>query len=296
MRSHISCATSSVCVLIRIATPRSLMRRKTSLIRRAPRGSRPTIGSSTTTACGRCRKAAHMTSRCFMPCEKLSTSSFSQRRSSKSSSISCTRPVDAVAVEAVEAPVKPQELAGGELLVDERPIGDESERRLRELRLRGDVVPVDHDAAGGRLQQPGDHAERRRLSRAVRAEEAVNLSRLDVEADAVDRGELAVLLDEIVDGNHRGDGLHQQQAPVRRCGTSSEIGERSDGRPIRIGVAFSASFMSRTVILSRPMSGRMAACLSRPPRASRRCVASAGNSFSVGSTGSQRPRPDPSSM
>ena len=31
------------------------------------------------------------------------------------------------------------------------------------------------------------------------------------------------------------------------------------------------------LIFSRPISGRIAACLSRPPRASRRCVASAGN-------------------
>ena len=78
MRSHISSATSSVCVLIRIATPFWLITRKTSLIRRAPRGSSPTIGSSTSTACGRCRNAEHITSRCFMPCEKLSTSSCAQ--------------------------------------------------------------------------------------------------------------------------------------------------------------------------------------------------------------------------
>ena len=91
MRSHISCATSSVCVLMRIATPCSLMRLKTLLMSFAPRGSSPTIGSSTSTACGRCRNAAHMTSRCFMPCEKLSTSSFSQRPSSNRSSISRTR-------------------------------------------------------------------------------------------------------------------------------------------------------------------------------------------------------------
>ena len=52
-----------------------------------------------------------------------------------------------------------------------------------------------------------------------------------------------------------------------------------------------ASSRSRIVIFSRPMSGRIAACLSRPPRASRRCVASAGNWLNVGSTGSHRPRP-----
>src|SRR2546426_128339 len=40
MVSHISCATSSVCVLIRMPTPRWLIFLKTSLIRRAPRGSK----------------------------------------------------------------------------------------------------------------------------------------------------------------------------------------------------------------------------------------------------------------
>src|SRR5262249_39946306 len=41
MRSHISCATSSVCVLIRIATPFRVISRKTSLMSDMPRGSSP---------------------------------------------------------------------------------------------------------------------------------------------------------------------------------------------------------------------------------------------------------------
>ena len=119
-----------------------------------------------------------MTSRCFMPCEKLSTSSCSHRASSNSSSISLTRAVDAVAVHAVEPAVKAQELAGRQLLVDERPIGNEAERRLGRFGLGRQIVAVDEDAAGGRLQQPGNHADRRRLAGAVRAEEAVDLARL----------------------------------------------------------------------------------------------------------------------
>ena len=74
IRSHICSATSSVWVLIRIATPRSVIRLNTALMSCAPLGSRPTIGSSTSTARGRCMKAALMTRRCFMPCEKLSIS------------------------------------------------------------------------------------------------------------------------------------------------------------------------------------------------------------------------------
>ena len=53
--------------------------------------------------------------------------------------------LDAVAVHAVEAAVEAQELAGGELLVDEGPVGDEAERGLGRLRLPRQVVAVDRD-------------------------------------------------------------------------------------------------------------------------------------------------------
>jgi hypothetical protein len=78
--------------------------------------------------------------------------------------------------------VETQELAGGELLVDERPVGDESKRGLGRFGARGEVVSVDEHAACRRLEQAGDHPDRRRLPSAVRAQEPVNLSRLDLEA------------------------------------------------------------------------------------------------------------------
>ena len=130
------------------------MRRNTSLISRAPRGSRPTIGSSTSTAFGRCRNAALITSRCFMPCEKLSTSSSCHFPSSKISSISLMRVVDVALVHAVEPGVEAEELARGQLLVDERAIGDEAERRLRRLGFGCEVVTVDEDAAGVGFSRP----------------------------------------------------------------------------------------------------------------------------------------------
>ena len=106
-------------------------------------------------------------------------------------------------VHAVEAAVEAQELAGGELLVDERPIGDETERRLGGLGLVGQVVAVDDDAAGGGLEQAGDEADGGGLAGAVGAEEAVDLARLHVERHAVDRGELAVLLAQVLHADHR---------------------------------------------------------------------------------------------
>src|SRR5262249_42157634 len=122
------------------------------------------------------------------------------------------------------------------------------------------------------------------------AEEAVDLARLHVEADAVDCREAAVLLDEIADDDHL---AHSQQADRRGIGMARA--PRSGAcLPTRIGVEFGASSTSSTSMWSRRTSGRMAACLSRPPRASRKCVASAGNWFRVGSTGSQSPRPSDS--
>ena len=115
----------------------------------------------------------------------------------------------------------------------------------------------------------------------------------DVEADAVDGGEAAVRLDEIVDGDHRRSARTARPAAAAGCALRNRDRQRRRGRAAagRRGSASNpgASSRSSTSIFSRPMSGRIAACLSRPPRASRRCVASAGNWLSVGSTGSQQP-------
>ncbi len=54
---------------------------------------------------------------------------------------------DARAVDAVKARVKTQELARRQLLVDERPIGNEPERHLRGLGLDRQIVLVYDDAS-----------------------------------------------------------------------------------------------------------------------------------------------------
>jgi hypothetical protein len=48
-------------------------------------------------------------------------------------------------------------------------------------------------------------------------------------------------------------------------------------RPTRIGVEFGAVCTSVTNICVFPSIGRIDACWSRPPRANRTCVVSAGN-------------------
>ena len=71
-----------------------------------------------------------------MPCEKLSTSSCSHLPELEQLEHLAHALADAGLAEAVEAAVKAQELAGRQLLVDERPIGNEAERHLRGLGLR----------------------------------------------------------------------------------------------------------------------------------------------------------------
>ena len=69
------------------------------------------MGSSTSTALGRWRNAEHMTSRCFMPWEKLSTSSSFQATSSNSVEQLAGARRDRLALHPVEAAVEAQELA-----------------------------------------------------------------------------------------------------------------------------------------------------------------------------------------
>jgi hypothetical protein len=117
-------------------------------------------------------------------------------------------PADSVLVVAdpEQAGMKTQKLAGSELLVDERAVGNESERRFRRLGMGGQVVSVHQHTAGGRLQETADHAERGGLAGAVWPEKPVDLARGDVEADAVHGCELPVRLDQILNGDHRCDG------------------------------------------------------------------------------------------
>ena len=138
------------------------------------------------------------------------------------------RSSDAVAVDAVQARVEAQELAGRQLFVDEGPVRNEAERCFRRFRVRRQIVSVDEDAAGGRFQQAGDHADGGGLARAVRAEESVNLAGRHLERDAVHGGKAAVLLDEIVNGDHgrRRRCAPAPSAPGRRRGERGHVGNR----------------------------------------------------------------------
>src|SRR5262249_51058568 len=167
---------------------------------------------------------------------------------------------DVRVIEPVEPGVEAQELPRGQLFVDERPVGNEAERRFRLLRLDREIVAVHQNPPGGRLQQSRDHPDRRRLARAVRAEEAVDLPRLDREAHAVDGSEGPVTLDEVFDRDHRARLVVTQHVRPARTGNGTGRGpEDWEPRPTRIGVELGARSRSRMSIFSLPMSGRIAA-------------------------------------
>jgi hypothetical protein len=63
----------------------------------------------------------------------------------------------------------------------------------------GRVVPEDDDLALVRLLEPRDHAEQRRLAASARPQERGEGTRLDVERDVLERGEVVEALRDTLD-------------------------------------------------------------------------------------------------
>src|SRR5687768_5963633 len=64
------------------------------------------------------------------------------------------------------------------------------------------ILAVDADLAGGRLDEPIDHAQQRGLARARGADDGRDLPVADGETDAVDNPELEIILGERVELDH----------------------------------------------------------------------------------------------
>ena len=80
------------------------------------------------------------------------------------------------APQAVQASVVGQVLAGGELVVQSRRLGQDAGDGPDALRVDPQLVPVDPRAAAARRDQAGEHADGRRLARPVRTEDAEDLT------------------------------------------------------------------------------------------------------------------------
>ena len=102
--------------------------------------------------------------------------------------------LDLVAVLAVQSSDEAQEFRAGELLVDERPVGNESEFRFCGERILGEIDSREVNGARGRLEDSRDHAKRRRLARAVGAQESEQLTVGHGEINGINGCERAVFL------------------------------------------------------------------------------------------------------
>src|SRR5262249_3763726 len=151
-----------------------------------------------------------------------------------------------------------QELAAGQLFINEGTVRNEAERRLCGDRACDDVDTADFRLSARGAKNAGDHAQGRRLAGAVRPQESEQLSARNLEVDAVDGGEAPVALREIRQLDHR-------------CVVS-----------LLRGVSF-----TDTTFTSRPAQRRIKSVRSANPCISRMCAASAGAWPSIGSTGTQ---------
>src|SRR6185437_1190504 len=83
-----------------------------------------------------------------------------------------------------------------------RLVWNEGEGALGGDRLALQIVAGDRDAARRRRDDAGQAAERGRLAGAVRADEAEHLAAGDVELEAADGGEVAVVLGQPANDDH----------------------------------------------------------------------------------------------
>ena len=77
---------------------------------------------------------------------------------------------------------------------EERVVLEDGVDVARVRRLPGDVLAAERDPARVGLLEAGDHAQRRRLAGARRAEQREELARGDCQVDAVDGNDIAVCL------------------------------------------------------------------------------------------------------
>ena len=109
----------------------------------------------------------------------------------------CFRPATALGTWDVEvATVQNEVLHDGELFVEGVELRHHAEPTADRSAIGCGVHAEDVQRPRGGRRYASDHAHRRRLAGAIRAEESERLALVDVEVDRVDRDEFAVLLGE----------------------------------------------------------------------------------------------------
>jgi hypothetical protein len=96
-----------------------------------------------------------------------------------------------------------EEIDDGHFRIERTVLRQIADQRLGGAPVRLDIVPVDGDAARGRLQKAGQHLHDGGLARAVMAEETDDLAVWNLEADILDGGKASVFACQIFRENHR---------------------------------------------------------------------------------------------
>ena len=124
----------------------------------------------------------------------------------------------------VKPPGEFEVLADGEVVEEPRLVGEKCEELFCFERIIAQIVPPDFYAPMGRGDDARDAAQRGRLARAVRPDEAHHFSRLHAEREVADRGDVAVEFGEAFDCDHVprivSDGAGVRQA---RCGKQCSV-------------------------------------------------------------------------
>jgi len=102
--------------------------------------------------------------------------------------------LDLVTVLPVQTSDEAEKFRAGELLIDEWPVGDEPQLRFRRQWVGAQVDAREMDGPGRWLENPGDHAKRCRLSRAIGTEKSEQLAIRDTQINGVNGREGAVFL------------------------------------------------------------------------------------------------------
>ncbi len=115
----------------------------------------------------------------------------------------------------VQVGVEVQVLPHGQVLVEAEPLGHVGDARLDALGVLRHVDPRQARRAPGGREHAGEHAQRRRLSGAVGADDAEELAGGDVEGQMIDGREVAEAPGEPFEGDRGSGGAAHGSDPRR---------------------------------------------------------------------------------
>ncbi len=164
-------------------------------------GSTPDVGSSRNSTSGRCISAHASARRCLKPSGIVSGDAFRYCFRSNRSIISSMRSRRSAPVRPYTPAIEIQILLHRQESVERELLRHVADLLFGLARRAAQVLSRDARLARGRLQQPAQHLERRRLAGPVRSEQPEDLAFADVKRHIVGRDEIAEALGQVPAGH-----------------------------------------------------------------------------------------------